>query len=75
MPPLQQRYFDVLMERVRADQYPSHGMLDRLEASLSTPEQVSDYFDVLIDKVEECWYPSGQIMDRIERILSMVVMA
>ena len=73
MPPLQQRYFDVLMTRVRGDQYPSLQLLDRLEAALSTPEQVSDYFDVLIDKVEECWYPSGQIMDRIERILSMVV--
>ena len=75
MPPLQQRYYDVLMERVRADQYPSHQLLDRLEAALSTPDQVSEYFDVLIDKVEESWYPSGQIMDRIERILSMVVTA
>jgi hypothetical protein len=75
MPPLQQRYFDILMERVRADKYPSLQLLDRLEAAMSTPDQVSQYFDILIDKVEESWYPSGQIMDRIERILSLVVAA
>ena len=75
MPPLQQRYYDVLIERVRTDQYPSHQLLDRLEASFSTPEQVSDYVDMLISKVDETWYPSHQLLDRIERVLTLVVAA
>ncbi len=74
MPPLQQRYYDVLMERVSTDQYPSHQLLDRIEAAFSTPEQVRDYVDMLISKVDETWYPSHQLLDRIERVMSMVVM-
>jgi hypothetical protein len=31
MPPLQQRYYDVLIERVRTDRYPSHQLLDLIE--------------------------------------------
>lgn len=73
--PLQQRYYDVLMERVRNDRFPSHQLLDRLEASFSTPEQVSDYVEMLLDKTDESWYPSHQILDRIERVMTLVVAA
>jgi hypothetical protein len=69
MPPLQQRYFDVLNDRVGGDKYPSSQLLDRLEAAIATPEQLAAYVDTLIDKVEECWYPSGQMLDRVQRIL------
>jgi hypothetical protein len=72
MPPLQQRYYDVLMERVRNDKFPSHQLLDRLEASFSTPEQVIEYVDMLIDKADDSWYPSHQMLDRIERVLTLV---
>ena len=71
MPPLQQRYIDLLMERVSTDQYPSHQLLDRIESSFWTPEQVASYLDMLLDKVDDSWYPSHQILDRIERILHM----
>jgi hypothetical protein len=75
MPPLQQRYFDMLMERVRSDRYPSLQMLDRLEASIYTPEQVTEYVDVLLQKCDECWYPSGQIMNRVERMMRLAAAA
>lgn len=75
MPPLQQRYFDVLMERVRNDRYPSLQLMDRIEAVIYTPEQVTEYIDALIQKTDECWYPSGQIMDRLERMLSLAAAA
>ncbi len=71
MPPLQQRYFDILIERVRNDRYPSHQLLDRLEATLFTSEQYAEYVDVLITKVDEAWYPSGQLMDRVQRMMSL----
>jgi hypothetical protein len=75
MPPLQQRYFDILIERVRNDRYPSLQLLDRLEAVLYTSEQYAEYVDVLITKVDESWYPSGQLMDRVQRMMSLAATA
>ena len=72
---LQQRYYDSLMERVRNDRFPSHQLLDRLEGTFSTPEQVSDYVEMLLDKTDESWYPSHQLLDRIERVMTLVVAA
>ncbi len=69
MPPLQQRYYDVLRERIAGDRYPSGQLLDRLEAAITTGDQLADYVDLLIDKVDETWYPSGQMLDRIQRML------
>jgi hypothetical protein len=50
-------------------------LLDRIEASIWTPEQVRDYVDMLIDKCDESWYPSHQLMSRIERMLQVVATA
>ncbi len=71
----QERYFDGLMERVREDRYPSHELLDRLEAAFSTTQQVVDYVDLLVDKMQESWHPSKQIMDRIQRLLAYTAAA
>jgi hypothetical protein len=75
MPPLQQRYYDVLMERVRNDRYPSSQLLDRLEAAIFTPEQLTEYVDMLVAKIDESWYPSGQLLDRAHRLLSLAAAA
>jgi hypothetical protein len=71
----QHRYYEFLMERVRTDRYPSHQLLDRIEAAMWTPEQVIEYVDMLIEKLDESWYPSGQLMDRAQRMLAMVAAA
>lgn len=71
MPPLQERYFDILIERVTNDRYPSHGLLDRIEEILYTPEQYARYVEVLVTKVDESWYPSGQLMDRVARMMTL----
>jgi hypothetical protein len=68
MPPLQQRYYDILMERCRNDRYPSHQLLNRLESAIYTPEQ-------LIEKTDESWYPSGQLLDRLDRMLQLAAVA
>lgn len=75
MPPLQQRYFDILIERVRNDRYPSGQLLDRIEAALYTPEQYAEYVEVLIMKADESWYPSGQILDRVHRMMTLAATA
>jgi len=72
MPPLQERYFEMLSSRIRDDQYPSHQLLDRLEASMWTPEQIIAYVELLLEKADQSWYPSHQLLDRIERMLQMV---
>jgi len=71
----QERYFEGLMERVRADRYPSHQLLDRIEASFWTTEQVVEYVDMLLEKMEDSWYPSKQIMDRVQRLLAYTAAA
>jgi len=72
MPSSQERYYEMLMERVRNDRYPSHQLLDRIEASFWTPEQIHAYVEMLLDKSNEAWYPSHELLDRIQRILSSI---
>lgn len=67
----QERYFEMLMERVRGDRYPSHQLLDRIEASFWSSEQVTEYIDFLIEKTDASWYPSKQLLDRIQRLMSV----
>ncbi len=71
MPPLQQRYFDMLMEHVRTDHYPSHQLLSRIEACLWSPEQYEQYVAMLLEKIERDHYPSHQLLDRLERMLTL----
>jgi aspartyl-tRNA synthetase len=75
MPTTQERYYEMLMERVRTDRYPSHQLLDRLEASFWTPEQIHAYAEMLIDKADESWYPSHQLLERIRRVLARAAAA
>ncbi len=75
MPPLQQRYYDILMERCRNDRYPSHQLMNRLEAAIYTPQQLIEYVDMLLEKTDESWYPSGQLLDRIDRMLQIAATA
>ena len=66
---LQSRYFDLLLEKVEQDRYPSHEMMNRVERTLSDREQIANYLEVLLDKVEETRYPSLQILDRIDNLV------
>jgi hypothetical protein len=64
----QQRYYETVLDYIRADRYPSGELMDRLEATISTPEQVDEYLEVLFDNVQSCRYPSKQMLDRIARL-------
>jgi aspartyl-tRNA synthetase len=71
----QERYFEGLMDRVREDRYPSHQLLDRIEASFWTSQQVIEYVDMLLEKMDDSWYPSKQILARIQRLLAYTAAA
>ena len=75
MPSMQQRYYDILMERVRNDRYPSGQLMNRLEATIFSSEQMIEYVDMLLEKVDESWYPSGELLDRIDRMLRLAAVA
>jgi len=61
------RYLEILMDKVRNDDYPSGEMMDRIEAALRTRAQASVYLEVLYEKIEGDRYPSGEMLDRIHR--------
>jgi hypothetical protein len=63
------------MERVRQDRYPSHQLLDRIEAALFTSAQVHAYCELLLEKIDESWYPSGQLLNRMQRMLAFAARA
>lgn len=71
----QERLFEMLMERVSSDRYPSHQLLDRIEASLWNAEQVTAYVDMLLEKIDEAWYPSHELLDRAQRMMALVAIA
>ena len=50
--------------------YPSVTMLDRVEAALTTPEDVADYAETLVKKLEETRFPSTQMLNRLDRLVS-----
>lgn len=75
MPPTQERYYEMLMERVRDDRYPSPQLLDRIEAAMWTAEQFHEYLEMLVEKADESWYMSPQLLDRIQRLLAVAATA
>ena len=60
-------FVQFLLERVRADPYPSREQLDLIEESIPV-EMVPDYVQVLIDKAGESGFPSNDMLERIQRI-------
>ena len=61
-------YVELLLDRVRNENFPNPDHLDRIEATVRSPEQVVAYVEVLLSKVEGLRYPSGAILDRIQRL-------
>ena len=68
MSDLRDRYLEVLLERIREDQYPSGELMNRVEEAITTREQLETYVAILIEKADETWYPSKQMLDRINRL-------
>jgi hypothetical protein len=47
-------------------------MMDRVEATLRSEDDLSDYAEVLVKKVEATRYPSISMLDRLERLLGQL---
>jgi hypothetical protein len=69
-----QRYHDVLFGR--ADKrYPSHRILERIEASITDREAAERYVDLLLSEAERQRYPSLLMLDRARRMVSRMAIA
>jgi hypothetical protein len=64
----QDRYMEILLEKVREDRYPSSDLMDRIEAVIRSREQAIEYLEVLYEKIGTDKYPSKQMLDRIHRV-------
>jgi hypothetical protein len=64
----QDRYYELVLEKVSADRYPSGELMDRLEAAMSNREQLEEYLEVLLEKIEDDHYPSKHMLDRVHRL-------
>jgi hypothetical protein len=62
---LRKTYLDLLMDNVRESRFPSGELLDRIEATIRTPEQVEEYVEVLFDKCQGGTAPSLNLLERI----------
>ena len=69
---MQDKYVDMLMEKVREDRYPSGDLMDRIEVSLQSRGQAEQYVEVLFEKMGEARYPSKDLMNRIERVAPLL---
>jgi len=56
VPATQERYYDMLMERVREDRYASPQLLDRIELAIWSSEQFNEYLEMLVEKADQSWY-------------------
>jgi hypothetical protein len=57
----------VLMQKVRADPYPSVDMLDSLERLLD-PLELEEYAELLLERVRRDRYPSWPIIYRLHNL-------
>jgi hypothetical protein len=69
---LQERFVQVLLDRIRAEPYPSLAQMDLLESTVRNPDQLVEYLDALMDKVEETRFPSLTMLRRIQRITAQL---
>lgn len=62
---LRQRLLEMQIEQVKEETFPSVAMMNRIEESLETREQLEEYGEVLLEKVESTQFPSLAMMNRV----------
>jgi hypothetical protein len=64
---LHDRYFGLLLDKVRQDRYPSTQMLDMLEREMLGHER-EEFAEALMEKISADRFPSTEMLKRIARI-------
>jgi HEPN domain-containing protein len=74
-PALRRRIVEALLDKVEETRFPSVTMLNRVEASLGTPEEIAEYAEILVKKVEKSRYPSTEMLNRLDQLASQLPVA
>lgn len=64
---LHSRYYAYLLDRVRADRYPSTDLIALIEQGMNEDER-AELLDMLLEKLEGERYPSMPMLRRMARI-------
>jgi hypothetical protein len=64
---LHDRYYALLLDKVREDRYPSTKMLDMLESGMLGYER-EQLIEVLLEKIAADRFPSMPMLERVARI-------
>jgi hypothetical protein len=67
--PLQERYAEVLLDRIRSDKHPSATHMDMFE-SIAPPRQRVEYILHLMETIERDPNPSITLMHRLQALIS-----
>jgi hypothetical protein len=67
--PLQERYAEVLLERIRGDQHPSVTHMNMFE-SIAPPRQLVEYILFLLETIEKDQNPSIPMMRRVQGLIA-----
>ena len=66
---LQERYAEMLLDRIRSENYPSATYMDMLE-SVASPQVLVEFVLYLMDRIEADDYPSIPMMARAQRLMA-----
>ena len=69
--PLEERFSEVLLDRIRSDKHPSRTHMDILE-SMAPMRQRVEYVLVLMEKIENDPNPSIPMMRRVQGLISQL---
>ena len=67
---VQERYAEMLLDRIRADKYPSATYMTMLE-QVATPRVLVEYIEHLLERIGDDEHPSIPMMRRVERLLGL----
>ena len=65
---LQERFAEVLLEKIAEDRYPSVTQMNLFE-SVATPELLIQYVMVLLQRIEDDARPSISLENRVQRLV------
>jgi hypothetical protein len=66
--PLQERFAETLLDRIRSDKHPSVTQMDMLEA-VASPRVLVEYILDLMQTIEDDPHPSIPMMHRVRRLI------
>jgi hypothetical protein len=72
---LRKRVTQSLLDEVNEVQFPSVTMMNRVESTLGTRDDLADYIEVLVEKVEATKYPSISMLNRVDGLLDQLEQA